>query len=114
MIINTCREADAQIERRTGHSVNNLAPMAQLARYPRREGFRELVCLPEGELSMMVCVKSVLRPSGDYWVIWEDIIPARLRKRGAIPRRFVTSTALRPAMPLAEWEARRLRTRSIV
>lgn len=114
MIINTCRESDAQIERRTGHSVNNLAPMAQLARYLRREGFRELVCLPEGELSMMVCVKSVLRPRGSYWVIWEDIIPARLRKRGVIPRRFVTSTALRAAVPYLEWKARQDRTAAML
>lgn len=96
------------------HSRHNLEPVARLAHYSHRKGLRELICLPGGETAVMILVKSVLRPCGDYWLHWQDDVPARLRKRGVVPRTFVTSSALRAATPLVEWEARQARTAALL
>lgn len=107
-------ENHRQIVERTGHSVYNLQPVAWLAERAHKPGLLETIPLPGGELSTLVLVKSLPRSDGTYWLIWSEEIPLRLRKRGVVPRQFVTSTALRAATPYVEWEERMNRTRSLL
>ena len=107
-------ESEDQIRERTGHSVYNLQPVAWLAERAHKPGLLETIPLPGGELSTLVLVKSVPRSDGSYWLIWSEDIPARFRRQGVVPRQFVTSTALRPAIPYVGWEERMQRTKSLV
>jgi len=102
------------IYERTGHSLYNLEPMAQLAHHPHRVGFHESICLPGGEYRVLELVKSVPRPDGTFCLVWQRPRPMHVGKRGYVGERFVTSTALQPAIPFAKWEERMLRTRSLL
>lgn len=93
------------------HSFNNLEPMAALARHQRKRGFVEAVCLPDGAIAVMEISESVQRPSGTFWLVWA----ARRKKKRETPAPiWVTSTALRAAVPYTEWAARRARTDALI
>lgn len=83
-----------------GHSEYNLAPMAALAEYLRKPGFREGICLPDGSYRTHEIHKSVPRPDGSYWLIWRACTG-----RASQPL-WVTSTSHAPAIPYDRWQDR--------
>ncbi len=83
-------------------NIHNLKATATMAGHKLKPGLMETIDTAESQQQRVTLVKSIRRDAETWWHIWQEFLPARLRKE-VTPRKWVTSHEVELALPFDRW-----------